>query len=235
MQYSDGMLPVTVTAVDIDSSGNDLTAATAWNQDGGSFTPGLPSGLVLSAVSSSGAAMPGEAAWTLSGTANLAAGTYIVQVTVGDGDNSTVVKITLIVEAEEAMVSFQGGNVTAVAVDSAGSDSSQSFQLTVNTRERYPDNGSDPLPGDISLAVVDVQLVPIGRGGAVSPLSCTQEVHNVGYDAQLTTTCDFDDVLFNTYTIQVTINGGYYEGAGEDVLTVYDPSLGFSYGGDWFY
>ena len=31
------------------------------------------------------------------------------------------------------------------------------------------------------------------------------------------------------------MNGGYYEGFGEDVLVVFDPSLGFTTGGGWFY
>jgi len=56
-----------------------------------------------------------------------------------------------------------------------------------------------------------------------------------GYDSFLTTTCDFDNVPVNTYTVQVTVNGGYYTGYAEDVLVVYDPSLGFATGGGWFY
>jgi hypothetical protein len=33
----------------------------------------------------------------------------------------------------------------------------------------------------------------------------------------------------------VTVDGGYYTGAGEDVFLVFDPSLGFTTGGGWFY
>ncbi len=33
----------------------------------------------------------------------------------------------------------------------------------------------------------------------------------------------------------MTVNGDYYQGYSEDVLVVYDPSLGFATGGGWFY
>jgi hypothetical protein len=65
-------------------------------------------------------------------------------------------------------------------------------------------------------------------------VSCSEAIHDTGYDARLTTTCDFDAVPVNTYVVQVTVNGGYYEGTGEDVLTIYDPSLGYASGGGSF-
>ena len=55
-----------------------------------------------------------------------------------------------------------------------------------------------------------------------------------GYDQVLTVVCSFDGVPVNTYTAQVTVDGGYYTGADEDVVTVFDPSLGFTSGGGWF-
>jgi hypothetical protein len=39
----------------------------------------------------------------------------------------------------------------------------------------------------------------------------------------------------NTYSAEATVGGGYYSGYAEDVLVVYDPSLGFATGGGWFY
>jgi hypothetical protein len=55
------------------------------------------------------------------------------------------------------------------------------------------------------------------------------------YSAVLVVSCDFSGVPVNTYVIAASVGGGYYTGAGEDVLTVYDPSLGFTTGGGWFY
>jgi hypothetical protein len=48
--------------------------------------------------------------------------------------------------------------------------------------------------------------------------------------------CDFDDVAVNTYHVQAKVVGNYYtSGTDEDVLVVFDPSLGFTTGGGWFY
>jgi hypothetical protein len=52
----------------------------------------------------------------------------------------------------------------------------------------------------------------------------------------LTAECSFDDVPVNTYTAEVVVDfGGYYAGTAEDVVTVFDPSLGFTTGGGSFY
>jgi hypothetical protein len=45
----------------------------------------------------------------------------------------------------------------------------------------------------------------------------------------------FNEVPVNTYTVEVVVHGGFYTGSGEDVLVVFDPSLGFATGGGWFY
>ena len=43
-------------------------------------------------------------------------------------------------------------------------------------------------------------------------------------------------VPVETYTLEVTLTDPYYQAAqGEDVFVVYDPSLGFTTGGGWFY
>jgi hypothetical protein len=60
-------------------------------------------------------------------------------------------------------------------------------------------------------------------------------VTGIGYDAVLPVTCTFDDVPVNTFTVEATVDGGFYDGYNEDVLVVYDPSLGFTTGGGWFY
>ena len=39
----------------------------------------------------------------------------------------------------------------------------------------------------------------------------------------------------NTYVLEVTVGGNFYRGYGEDTFTVYDPSLGFTTGGGWFF
>jgi hypothetical protein len=53
-------------------------------------------------------------------------------------------------------------------------------------------------------------------------------------DAVLTAACRFEDVPVNTCTVRVLAEGEYCAQA-ESVLTVSDPSLGFTTGGCWFY
>jgi len=141
---------------------------------------------------------------------------------------------TLTVMAEDATVSFDDDNAVAVKVDTPGGDSPV-FSLTVYVKETSPDAGADPHPGDISLAEVAMTLVPVGPGGAAGGTCTAGTVTGSGYDAVLPVTCSFDNVPVNTYTAEVTVGGGYYAGTAEDVLVVYDPSLGFTTGGGWFY
>ena len=166
-------------------------------------------------------------------------GTYNVTVKVCDDgtpskcDDET---ITISVNPEDALAWFDPDNPVAVQVVAPGGASGEII-LIVDVRETQPD-----LPdglgayGDINLAQVSMTLQPVGPGSPVSG-SCTPPDSEVepGYDAVLSVTCSFSDVPVNTYTVQVTVNGGYYTGGGEDVLVVYDPSLGFATGGGWFY
>ena len=56
-----------------------------------------------------------------------------------------------------------------------------------------------------------------------------------GYDT-LHVSCPFDEVDVNVYTVTMTVNGdGYYTATGQGAFTVYDPSLGHTTGGGWFY
>jgi len=60
-------------------------------------------------------------------------------------------------------------------------------------------------------------------------------VAGTGYDAVLTVTCTFSTVPVNTYTVEATVHGDYYSASSEDIIVVYDQSLGFASGGGWFY
>jgi hypothetical protein len=132
------------------------------------------------------------------------------------------------------MVRFHGGNPRAVQVATAGDDNSGLFELQVDVKELYPDSGIAVLAGDIAHANVRMQLAPIGPGGPADPTNCSTELHDVDYDARLTVTCSFDAVPINTYAVAVTVDGSYYSGSNEDVVTVYDPSRGFTTGGGLF-
>jgi hypothetical protein len=123
----------------------------------------------------------------------------------------------------------------AVRVASEGGNSG-AFGLNVYVIELVPDlAAAAAYPGDIGLADVSVSLIPVGPGGSIAGSCAVDSVAGSGYDAVKTVTCGFSNVGVNTYTAAVSVNGGYYLGSSEDVLTVYDPSLGFTTGGGWFY
>jgi hypothetical protein len=99
--------------------------------------------------------------------------------------------------------------------------------------ETVPDLPADlAAPGDISLADVMMNLVPVGPGATVSATNCVPGNSVSGIQ---TVNCSFDAVPVATYTVTLTISGDYYVGGAENVLTVYDPSLGFTTGGGWFH
>ena len=231
-QYSDAAPEVTITATDV--AGDPMTGSTAWS-DGGPFVAGLPAGLTLTtgACAVSAAANSRSCSWTIDGDTTLALGTYTIRVSVADDDlGVTAIDIGLTVAPEDATVTFDAANPVAVPVTADGSDASEPFTLVVHVQETQPDVGTGPAPGDINLAEVTVTLQPIGPGSAVSAIcTTTGAVAPFDYNSVLTVECDFAGVPVNTYTALATVGGGYYTGTAEDVVSVFDPSLGFTTGG----
>ena len=164
------------------------------------------------------------------------AGNYDVKADfAGDDDYSPVSETEpFTINPEDAACALDDSNPVAVKVAGPGGNSGE-FSLAVDVNEAVPDIPDIPIPysGDLSLAEVSMRLVPVGPGSPVEP-SCSMSESGTGYDATLTFNCEFSDVPVNTYEIQVTVDGGYYTGSGEDVLVVYDPSLGFTTGGGTF-
>ena len=238
VQYSDGIAPVTLSVTDLDSPGASLSiTSTTWTTDTVNVYSGLPPQLSLSAGSNNTDTIPGLATWVLSGTVDLPIGIYTVTVVADDGIGGSItgdpVEIVIEVVSEDVMMRFHGGNPRAVQV-AADNDHSGTFDLRVDVRELYPDRGISVLAGDIARANVSMQLVPIGPGGPADPIGCTTEIHDVDYDARLTLICSFGEVPINTYAVGVTVDGAYYGGFDEDVVTIYDPSQGYTTGGATF-
>ena len=79
-------------------------------------------------------------------------------------------------------------------------------------------------------------LDPVGPGSPVT-VACDSTAPVVPYDysAVLEVRCDATGIAVNAYVATVFIGGDYYRGnTDEDVVVVYDPSLGFTTGGGWF-
>jgi hypothetical protein len=213
-----------------------FTISTTWSIDGGAAVVGLPADLSL-AESGCTVSSIQTCEWVMVGQITEPAGVYTVEMTVADGDGGeTTVETDIVVTAEDATVVFDGANPVAVEVATPGGDSGL-FSLTVDVNETQPD-----LPvgmaafGEVLLADVSMTLAPVGPGSPSVGACVPGTVTGIGYDdAALPVTCTFDDVPVNTYTVEATVDGGFYDGYNEDVLVAYDPSLGFTTGGGWFY
>jgi hypothetical protein len=175
--------------------------------------------------------------WTLEGTIDEPEGDYLITVTVDDDDGGSASQSTTVtVEPEDADIWLDENNPVAVQVETDGGVSPE-FTLKAYVQEATPDDAvCGPDPGEINDAQVSISLVPVGPGSTETVVCTNASVSGSGYDAVLTVECEFDDVKVNVYHVQATVVGGYYTSdTAEDVLVVFDPSLGFTTGGGWFY
>ena len=227
VQYSDNITSVLITATD---HPGDSLSATITPPDGGT----VPGGLALIGPNPQS---NGTGTWTLQGVADLPAGSTVTVTVTDDNVNPGSTSVILFtVDPESARVSFGEDNPVAVRVAFDDGPSGE-FSLTVVVKETLPDlaDSLDPSPGNIGTAVVSMVLDPVGPGQKKTGVCTPDPTSGSGYDQELTVTCVFDEVGVNAYTVEASIGGNYYTGSGEDVLVVYDPSLGFATGGGWFY
>lgn len=130
---------------------------------------------------------------------------------------------TLTVSREDAEVTPSAANPFAVKVNSPGGAGGP-VTLCFDMNEV-----SDGSPGDTTnITSVTVNVVPIGSGSAFSP---TAVLSGGGVGATRTACVTLNNVPVNVYDVTLTINGNFYQGTGDTVFTVYDPSLGFVAGG----
>ncbi len=236
IQYSDGITDITITGTDV--ADDPFQVSTSWRVDGGTFVDGLPAGMGLSTNICLFSGNERTCSWTLNGIADVIAGLYTIRVTVEDDDlGVTSIDQTVEVLPEDATLAFDPDNPVAVQVNAPGSNASEPFSLVVTVEELEPDLAAYlAAAGNINLAEVSITLEPVGPGSPVAGVCTPNPVDPVtGYDDVLTATCSFVDVPVNTYSVAYVVDGGYYTGYSEDVVVVYDPSLGFTTGGGWFY
>jgi hypothetical protein len=234
VQYSDTISPVTVTATDCGPGPLTLTSS------------GVASALTLPAAATSCTPTSGgvECTFTLSGQVKVPSGSYPVTATPADEQSLTGASssIGIQVTAEDALVALASDNPVLVDVVAPDGDSVP-FVLKAQIEELVPDTAAHTaLPGDIKNAVATLTLVPVGPGSsesvACSALNTPPADTYGGSGGILEVGCSFADVPVNTYQVMLEVgsagDGVYYRGTAEDVLTVFDPSLGFITGGGWF-
>ena len=229
-QYSDPIPTVAFTATDVPA--DPLTANAQWGPSGSGLSPGLPAGLSLTGDCAVGALT--ECSWILGGAIGEPAGIYTVRLAVMDDDGgASSVDVEIAVTPESARTEVVD-NPIAVNVDGTDDDA-DTVTIGIEVTEHTPDDPAErAAPGDISRAIVTATLEPVGPGSPVTGTCTAAPSSGTGYGAVLPVTCDFADVGVNTYSVEVTVGGGFYVGGDDDVLVVADPSLGFITGGGWF-
>ena len=154
VQYSDPIETITITATDVVY--DTMNALEYWSTDGVNFTTGLPDAMTIAGglTFSGDANQVGTGAWTLSGIADLAPGTYIVRVTVSDEDGaSNHVDIPIEVLQEDALATYCGALFVSTPSVKSG-EAVVELRATIQDITAAFPSGPDPDPGNITYAKV---------------------------------------------------------------------------------
>ena len=228
VQYSDAIADVTITASDSESDEDDLTIAYSYTKDGGASTAGLPSGL----SSTDNGVASNERTWTVSGTAEVAVGTYVVTATVSDDGSPALTgtaTFTIVVAKEAAVAAPKASNPVSMQVGSPGGTASgTTAQICFDITEL-----ADSSPGDTSLIdAATVQISAVGGGGSAG-IKANAITFSGGGEGQARTACftlTLSGVAPNVFEVSLVIGGNYYMGSGTTAFTVFDPSAGLRFG-----
>jgi hypothetical protein len=213
VQYSDPIASVTITATDV-AADIPLSASTTWRKDGGSPNTGLPTGLSFSAPSCGLT----SCTWTLSGIANVAPGSYVIQVTANDDVGSGFADITIIVTQENARATYTG---VPMAFTSSATSSSATVVLAATIQDITAVSGDpayDPNAGDIRNAKVTFTVDG-------NPVCSNLPVGLVTSDTKTgTATCNWNANIGNSdgvsYTIGIIVNNYYTRNSADDNVVV---------------
>lgn len=225
VQYSDVIMDVTITATDVDSPGSVLAGAAEWKKDSGSFTAGLPDGLALALTTTT----DDGRTWTLSGSARVAPGRYLIRFTVTDDQDGVVTtSVTLTVTPEEARANYTGALFASTTSPSSGA-AIVTLSATIQDITAVPDDPAyDPNAGDIRNATVTflkldnntitiiAKDVPVGLVSLSDPTTGT---------ATYNWRVDIGAADSMSFTIGIVVSGWYTRDASEDdtVVTVSRP------------
>jgi len=199
VQYSDP-LDFSVSASDPDDDALTLTAS------------GLPAGLTF--------VDNGDGTGDVSGTAQVAAGTYPITFTVSDGINPPVSDgLNVVVSKEDATLAYSGDSLVKKGLP---------VTLRANVAEMIE---VGPWLGDITKAAVFFDVAAAIGGGTT-----TYGPASVSATGEATWTLP-SGLPANVYSVDVRIDPAnvYYTAPPADTaaLVVYDPAAGFTTGGGW--
>jgi uncharacterized repeat protein (TIGR02543 family) len=162
-------------------------------------------------------------------------GNYDIVVTVGslssDNYSFNFVNGTYTVEKENATITILY-NPTAVKVWKPGSDENEEFEI-----DYLIEQADDGYPGDMNLIFnddIEVEFAPVGGGASKGPYPASDWIPNAPSG-----TAEFiihqGELAVECYMTIASLQNEYFDANdAEDVLVVYDPSLGYTTGGGWF-
>lgn len=155
-------------------------------------------------------------------------------------NSASTTDATLTVTKEDATVYDAAVSPSNILINGSGT-------LTFKVRETNGSKATELNPaaqipnlveeGDISYATVTVTAKGVLTNTTLT-LSCLTPASNgsSGYAEILTVTCSFGPVgTADTYEVDMTVTGNYYQGAGATVIQVTDPDAGFTTGGGWYW
>jgi hypothetical protein len=158
------------------------------------------------------------------------AGTYIVRVTVSDGQDSAFTDVTVIVNQEDAAIDYSGDSL--VVTPSANTSSAANVNLAAVIKEATDGNLGDKL----DTTQLKFTVYKYSDTALSSPVtSCTGSVAYIaGQPGAGVASCTVS-LTADNYTVKVElVANGYYVAPVEDqAVTVVNPGTGFTTGGGW--
>jgi hypothetical protein len=163
-----------------------------------------------------------------------------------DGEGTVTGTHTLTIQPEDATADLDDDNPVAVEVAKEGGDSgvfSMFFSAWETSDPDDPNDGTAEF-GNLNNAQGFITLNPVGPGGPITVMCIKLDPLPMypaeGYGQVVLFECVFNEIPVNTYEVLAEVDGLtvttiYYAGFDEGVLVIYDPSLGFTTGGGWFY
>lgn len=235
VQYSDQIQEVSFSATD--PSIDTMNAQTSYSIDGVTFFDGLPDAVTIVGELSFDVAANQQtpATWTLSGIADLAPGTYVIRVTVTDGDGGTGFADTTIVVAPEDARSTYVGPMFVSTLSINETIAIVELRAVIQDITFYPEDANwDPNAGHITTSTMSfinfdtgetiearLDVLLIDPSDPTTGVAVCEWVVNLG------------NADSESFTVECVVDGFYSCPAEQTVITVSKPLRDFITGGGY--
>ncbi|CAA9379182.1 MAG: T1SS secreted agglutinin RTX [uncultured Pyrinomonadaceae bacterium] len=224
-QYSDAIQTVTVNASDVDSP-QPLSASVSFTKDGGASQSGLPAGMSLSSADCTASGVGTNCAWTVTGKALVAPGTYAVTVKVQDSSGAYgTTGFNIVVTKEDARVYYTGMTFVNTASATSGTAATTLSATIRDISAETTDPMYDAFSGDIRNATVTFVNRDVSPNVPIAGcIDMPVQLVNVSDPKTGTATCNWSASIGNaesdSFTIGIVVNNYYAGNASTDVTVV---------------